>query len=1693
MRSIFAFCADLSRIFHSRLFITTIVLGFALPSYCDSKSIARREIPVELRASDPEIKGLIDTAADKLDLGDLEGALQIAKKAWDLCQSRGLESDLPIAGLQLSSLSISKGEIDVGRDLLNKSLEAAAERSNVVLEAQILVSLAALREMVGDRKGALDTNTRALQKAQMGKSLYVQARALGEMGRMWLAAGVLKDARTSLSAALDIDRANHYSLEALHRVYWAYSLLLESDQNVPTAIRALEDAMQIATATGNTYAVFLATNTLGAAYISQGNVKRGLELLDVQSPNKSLLLDFSRFEMLAFAYQAGHLSDESAKTWNVLLEKAKSVGNQYFVAEAAQHLGDINRDKHEPQIAFGYYETAAHSLRMVGNKTNLLQVLTSEIPLLQAAKQDNKAAQIYAETLQLVQEQKGKASDDLQFALFLGWSFFYKQQQNWVKEIENLEQAEKLIPVSLAGHPRDESVTKTLMAMWIDHAVAADHLHSPYLSILALEQAFQCALQLKDEKAQGLVMSAIVAAEQSLGEYGSLRTVCDSGKLQNCLESALSLNTLELLNEQWRSRWKEEQGLAISKITALPEQLVTSADGVQYLLHLLSFVSPIESNARIPIDLALAKNYLFTSNNPTSARPVLEDAESILSQAHITSNPAAEEGLRDGLVTVHCWLAFALVRTGEPDAAEQKLSACLEEAKAIGTDKAMKFAQATSSSVRLLTNNPSAAESIQYWIQTLGDSPDLRRGYAYSLATGKDFDGAIREMSRAAAMFETAKREADLAEAYVSLALYHEMKKEPDYGVALGYLSKALGIAQELRDEKEQSKIAMDLGFAYAVKGQLDNARSSFRTAQQLASKGGDWEVAARSLWGLAEIAEKEHAEDAEELYGRAASLFAKVGIFDAQSQVLVKQANILRADGHSEAALKILLNARDLAEQSKSNLAGLIAYSSLGYAYDAAGEYPNALLAFTAARDKAAAEKNLPSHAYSDLAIAGVFQIVGDWTSTLEHALAALNEFKSVGDENGELYAYSLLMAVYTERSSELKDFQKASSLYKEASSLKAFQSESMSINAQLLEMYTQTKQYKELIKTATLLLSQCTAAKDNVCVAHAHLSLAEAHSAEGEYKASQEELKHAEPLVDAAHDYYLSGRFLYVRARVERNAGELDAAVKDYSDVVQMIGALQGGSDARETSAVFENYSFIFDELISALYQQSSGQASPQTDYAALALRTAEANKGQLFDKVWGARFSDAIRRRLLSATVREKESELQVRKATLSAELRDVLAGGSHPTRPADQIRSDLIGVDKQLEAFVSDLRAKYPSYAMIRYPPPLEVRDIPLLSGELLVECRVTEDAGYVWFVTKGSEGHSRISQFYSIPKEREWFRAQVQRIKNGISEAQLGGFDPKIVQELTNTLFPSFAYASLQGAKAIIYVPDDALALVPLEMLSPKAAEGVYPLAEIPTTYYPSTEAMMISRAAKSGGPWGSEMLGIGDPITSQSDPRWDAAAEVSPKGQNTVPETPSNIASTLRSAGVSFDRLPGTAAEVRGIAELIERAGGKADIRLGIEADRKEFLDTDLRNYRFLHFATHGLLPVDSGLREPALLFSFNGNSADMFLQLSQILDLQLQSEMVVLSACNTGSGKLSKSEGVYNLGRAFLTAGASSVVVSMWEVADNSTALFMQELYRSILKGDPKNVALMHARVALIRQGYDQPFFWAPFILMGE
>jgi hypothetical protein len=148
----------------------------------------------------------------------------------------------------------------------------------------------------------------------------------------------------------------------------------------------------------------------------------------------------------------------------------------------------------------------------------------------------------------------------------------------------------------------------------------------------------------------------------------------------------------------------------------------------------------------------------------------------------------------------------------------------------------------------------------------------------------------------------------------------------------------------------------------------------------------------------------------------------------------------------------------------------------------------------------------------------------------------------------------------------------------------------------------------------------------------------------------------------------------------------------------------------------------------------------------------------------------------------------------------------------------------------------------------------------------------------------------------------------------------------------------------------------------------------------------------------------------------------------------------------------------------------------------------------DLGGFRFVHFATHGFFPVEPGIREPALVLSYDGeDEGRMMLTLSEVLQLKIHAEMVVLSACNTGSGRVTGAEGVTSLGTAFLAAGASSVTVSLWKVEDKSTSILMQQFYRNLLSGMSKKAALAAAKSTLASKGYTNPFFWPPFVLTGD
>lgn len=205
------------------------------------------------------------------------------------------------------------------------------------------------------------------------------------------------------------------------------------------------------------------------------------------------------------------------------------------------------------------------------------------------------------------------------------------------------------------------------------------------------------------------------------------------------------------------------------------------------------------------------------------------------------------------------------------------------------------------------------------------------------------------------------------------------------------------------------------------------------------------------------------------------------------------------------------------------------------------------------------------------------------------------------------------------------------------------------------------------------------------------------------------------------------------------------------------------------------------------------------------------------------------------------------------------------------------------------------------------------------------------------------------------------------------------------------------------------------------------------------------------------------------------------------------------ISSALFCAPVTFPEkdgladLPGTESEVNAIASLFKQKNIQNSVYLNTKANETNIKSSSLKDYSLLHFATHGV--VDEKSPELSRIFLQTETEAeDGNLFAGEIYNLQLHADLVTLSACQTGLGKISKGEGVIGLSRALIYAGAKNIIVSFWSVADESTAQLMTGFYKQLLENPSANYSrdLRKAKLELLNGKYSAPYYWAPFILIG-
>lgn len=426
--------------------------------------------------------------------------------------------------------------------------------------------------------------------------------------------------------------------------------------------------------------------------------------------------------------------------------------------------------------------------------------------------------------------------------------------------------------------------------------------------------------------------------------------------------------------------------------------------------------------------------------------------------------------------------------------------------------------------------------------------------------------------------------------------------------------------------------------------------------------------------------------------------------------------------------------------------------------------------------------------------------------------------------------------------------------------------------------------------------------------------------------------------------------------------------------------------------------------------------------------------------------------------------------------------------------------------KLTAHVAAMRAPYPLFASTRYPQPTGLDQAALSDDEWVLAYDVT-DKGIIIYLTKGKQIVKAV--FKPVARTEIDFLVRKFReplvIESGDSLTdKLGSFNFATGKKLADILLGE-VLPNLPKDARLIVVPDDSLGVLPFEMLVLNDGGTVNTGGEVPTVkgaeffgdrnsiaYYQSVTALTLARNFRKRQKRPERFLAMVDPVFSIDDPR---LAKISHKEREKLLATlPTEILMSIRKqVGVTFPRLPLTGE----LGENLKNTDpGNTDLYKGLRATKKVLVKKDLTSYGAVMLATHGYFGTAlPGIQEPVLIFTLLDEQGieDGFLRLSEVMSLRLNADMVALTACQTGLGKQISGEGTMGMGRAFQSAGAKSVLMSLWAVAETSSVRLVESFFRHQKTGKNKLEALKLARNEVREAGYDHPFFWASFILVGE
>jgi CHAT domain-containing protein len=602
--------------------------------------------------------------------------------------------------------------------------------------------------------------------------------------------------------------------------------------------------------------------------------------------------------------------------------------------------------------------------------------------------------------------------------------------------------------------------------------------------------------------------------------------------------------------------------------------------------------------------------------------------------------------------------------------------------------------------------------------------------------------------------------------------------------------------------------------------------------------------------------------------------------------------------------------------------------------------------------------------------------------------------------------------------------------------------------------------------------------------------LSLGELALQSGDRQGAMNSLEQAGQIAKTYNFYRTEGQAMIDLAGLYRDAGDLKSAEESATvgveaskrvgdryylprDLTILADFKAQRRSTAEAEALYQNAEDIIDGMLVNLHEAywSSSLAGAMSatylhhfeleakaGHVELALNVLERVRGRTAAAVLENKVSFSKNESAEVRALEDSVSDLQLR--LMRSEGPDERAG----------LLDQLVEYERRLEWTRTDRRDSKPGW--FEKPSSLKEIQSSLRSDEVVLEYVLSEPKSYcVWISKKGagldvlSAGRERIEALT---------RKYLDTIRTKSDDAALA---KQLYAVLLEPLFEQ------ERSERLIVVPDGILNLLPFDVL--RDSQGSLLVETHTISYAPASTVLTALRNTKNAQNPPRAFLGVGDvPYRDQG-------------GVSNKIDKPTAVKQRLLrgfsdALGTPLHDLPQTREEIIEVSKIV----GKDDVLLlGSNATETAFKSEPLSDFKIVHIAAHGFSDTQFPERSGLVLGVDPNSRDDGLLQVREIIRLHFNADLVTLSACNTGVGKLQGEEGITNLVEAFLVSGAKAVVASLWSADDIYTSALMERFYTHIAEGQDKAAALRHAKIDLLAKYGRQvpPYYWGAFILVGD